>query len=195
MGNASRRSKVPRCRPTSLGHRVRSRAEIHSPTAQILHAALEPIQAKTKPHLVELGLFLGADDGDRTRACAGELGQGDGGDRHLDGQFRGIDPLAQDADVGVEQTWAYSARIGVARLLLGRGVLTGPEGPQGHVRRGAGHGGELRARNEPPTPTKRDELPDPMPAPSHRERLAALDGVHDLFGPAPQVALRDLGLN
>src|SRR3954466_10017852 len=77
--------------------------------------------------------------------------------------------------------WSYSAGIGVVRLLLSSGVLVGPECLQGDIRRGAGHGGELRARNEPPTPTERDQLPDLVPVAGDSEGLTALDGVHDLF--------------
>src|SRR5262245_57636643 len=90
--------------------------------------------------------------------------------------------------------WAYSAGIGIVRLLLGRGVLVGPERLQRDVRRCTGHRGELRARNEPPTAAQRDQLPDLMPVARHCEGLPALDGIHDLFGAAAQVALGDLGL-
>src|SRR4051794_6415030 len=85
-------------------------------------------------------------------------------------------------------------RIRVAVLLVGRGVLVGPEGVDGDDRGVAGHGDELVAGDEAPAPAQRDQLTDLVAVTGDRERLATLDGIHDLFGPAAKVALRDLRL-
>lgn len=57
----------------------------------------------------------------------GEFGQGDGGDGDLGGEFRGVESLAQDDDGVSSRPWAYSAGVGIVRLLICCGVLVGPE--------------------------------------------------------------------
>jgi hypothetical protein len=56
------------------------------------------------------------------------------------------------------------------------------------------HRSELVSRDEAPASTQRDQLADLVAIPGDRERLAAFNGIHDLFRPLPKVALRDLGL-
>lgn len=88
-----------------------------------------------------------------------------------------------------------STGIRVVRSLFGRTVLIGAEGVQGDVGSGTRHAGELLARDEPPAPPQRNQLPDLVPVPGHSERLPALDSVHDLFGPVTEITLGDLRLS
>lgn len=67
-----------------------------------------------------------------------QLSQSDDGDRHLGRKLGGIDPPAQDQDVGVEQALPgrlrcrvrASPRIGIAVLVVGGRVLVGAEAVQ-----------------------------------------------------------------
>ena len=56
------------------------------------------------------------------------------------------------------------------------------------------HRGEFIPGNEASTSTQRDQLSYLVAVTGDCERLAAFDGIHDLLGSVPQVALRDLRL-
>jgi len=78
--------------------------------------------------------------------------------------------------------------------MVGRRILVGAEGNRIDGWCGPRHGSELLPRNELPPPAERDELADAVTIPGDSESLPALDGIHDLLGPAPQVTLSDLWL-
>ena len=71
-------------------------------------------------------------------------------------------------------------------------VLIGPERLQVNGRAVVRRRGELLPGDEPAPLSQRDQLPDPVAVPSDSERLPALDGIHDLPCPVPQVAGSDL---
>src|SRR5215475_7080931 len=83
--------------------------------------------------------------------------------------------------------------VGTIAVLVGGSVLIGAERCRVNRGRVAGHAGELVAADEPAT-TQRDQLTNPVAVASDREGLAALDSVHDLARPVPQVPLGYLGV-
>src|SRR5262245_62022916 len=88
-----------------------------------------------------------------------------------------------------------SVSIRVGEVLVGCRFLVSAEG--GGVNRGCGarHGRELLPGNETAPSAERDQLTDAMTIPCDGERLPVFDGVHDLLGPGPEVALGDLWLS
>src|SRR6266567_7155502 len=78
--------------------------------------------------------------------------------------------------------------------LIGGGGLVGPERIRVDRRGGARHRSELRPGHETAALAQRHQLADTVPVAGYREGLPALDRVHDLLGPHPQVPLGDLGL-
>src|SRR5262249_41013832 len=84
--------------------------------------------------------------------------------------------------------------ISTSGLICSR-VLIGPERPRVNHRSGTRHGTELGPGHEPAALPQWHQLADAMTITDHREDLPALDRIHDLLGPHPQVALGDLGLS
>lgn len=70
--------------------------------------------------------------------------------------------------------------IWAVQVVVEHSVLIGPESLDVDAGRAAGHGRELLPRNEPPTAPQRDQLTYAVAVTGDRERLAVLDGVHDL---------------
>ena len=76
-----------------------------------------------------------------------------------------------------------------------RGVLVSPECAGIDSRGVTRHGGEFLPGNEPAPAPERDQLANTVAVPGDGKGLPVLDGVHDLPGPGPQVALGDLGMS
>jgi len=76
-----------------------------------------------------------------------------------------------------------------------RGVLVSPECAGIDGRGVARHSGEFLPGNKPTPAPQRDQLADTVAIPGDSKGLPVLDGVHDLPGPGPQVALGDLGMS
>ena len=88
----------------------------------------------------------------------------------------------------------FSAGIRVILIVASGGVLVRAESLEIDRWSAAGHGGELHSRDEPPTSAQGDQLTDLMPVARDGECLPMLDGIHDLSGPVPQIALGDFRL-
>src|SRR5260370_4851130 len=85
-----------------------------------------------------------------------------------------------------------SPLIGVAGLVVERGVLMSAECPGMNGWGVAVHSDELLPGDEPAALSQRDQFADPVAVAGDGEGLPVLDGVHDLPRPRPQIALRDL---
>src|ERR1022692_4142962 len=85
-----------------------------------------------------------------------------------------------------------SPLIRASSLVVGSGVLIGPERIQVTVRSIARHSRELLPRDKPAASVQGDQLPDVASVAGDSKRLPVLDSIHDFPRPGPQVALRDL---
>ena len=112
-----------------------------------------------------------------------------------------------DSGAGVQKSVQFSG-IGekaLRKVMLRNGGLrpyptddwahaVGAEGVDVDRRRQKRPPGELGTGQETPASPQRDQLADPVAVSGHREGVAPLDGVHDLFGPHPQITLAYLAL-
>jgi hypothetical protein len=90
--------------------------------------------------------------------------------------------------------FALSPGIVVAGDLLVRGILIGAESSQIDGGRELRRRPELLSIHETSAPVQRNQFADLPTVPRDVERLAMLDGVHDLLRPYPKVPLTDFGL-
>jgi hypothetical protein len=82
----------------------------------------------------------------------------------------------------------------MARIVISRGILVSPEGRKIHGRSMARQRGELTTGNKAAAAPDGDQFGNLPAVPGHGERLPALNGIHDLLGPAAQIPLGDLRL-